>query len=136
MFWLILAVVIVLVVLIKYCADAKREERLASVSPEVRERFLKLETKKRKKERLELRMKEARERRKSDSQAARDYGVSRQVDVGRAEGKKFVRVWVPAHKVKAITRWAGRNGLRALHVKDGSKGDSQISITSADGEQL
>lgn len=128
MFWYILATIVLFLVLWGIVSNKKREDRLSSVSPEVRKRFERYE--KHLAHQAEIKRQAAEKKREIELDDIAAEPATTVVEVALAEGRKYARVWVPPEDVGRVKRWAARHGYRAISVKTGNSGDVQLSISN------
>ncbi|WP_400083791.1 hypothetical protein [Yoonia sp. R78084] len=106
----------------------KRKAKLDAMSPEEREKFLADEEAQRAAEKKQHEENTRLRRIKEDDE--RSEGAKQQIEIARAEGRKYARVWVPQHHVDSVMRWAERQTYTALKVQERKHStETQLSIS-------
>ena len=134
MMWPIILILVLLLLLISGINKFFRLRMLNRMQPEERAEFLKAEIKKKSVESA-IKSSEARIAgvKAAEREVGYDYKASEEIlnaiRTAKAEGKSYVRVWVPESRKASVLRWARRERLGAHEVKKGNRNDTLISFS-------
>ena len=108
------------ITLIVLIGGKARAREFSKRKPEVIKRFERMQDFKHRKRQDEIRLE--REERAAEP-------VRNAINIAIAEGKRYTRCWVSTEDVSDIRIWSNRQGYKALVVKEGEYGETQLSLS-------